>query len=83
MVNFAIGIVGTVLIRQLPVENRAGRYAGVLLTLATSVILPMSLSIISTNIAGITKKSTINTVFLVGYCAGIWPGPPSPRSTTF
>jgi ACS family allantoate permease-like MFS transporter len=38
-----------------------------------SFVLPMSL--ISSNIAGFTKKSTASTIFFIGYCLGQFSGP--------
>jgi uncharacterized membrane protein len=71
MVGLLIGILGTLLIRQLPSHYKAGRYAGIMLLLATTSIFPLLLSLITSNVAGITKKATVNAVFLIGYCAGM------------
>ncbi|KAG5742947.1 hypothetical protein H9Q70_014337 [Fusarium xylarioides] len=38
-------------------------------------VFPMMLSLISSNVAGFTKKSTVNAVFFLGYCAGNIAGP--------
>jgi hypothetical protein len=54
---------------------QAGRYAGVLVLVASTNIFPLMLSLISSNVAGFTKKATVNAVFFIGYCAGNIAGP--------
>ncbi|KAF5565608.1 major facilitator superfamily domain-containing protein [Fusarium phyllophilum] len=70
----ALSLVGTILVRQLPSTNNAGRYVGLILCASCANVFPM-LSLISSNVAGFTKKSTVNAVFFLGYCAGNIAGP--------
>jgi MFS transporter, ACS family, DAL5 transporter family protein len=49
---------------------QAGRYAGVLVLVASSNIFPLMLSLISSNVTGFTEKATVNADFFIGYCAG-------------
>ncbi|RBQ77689.1 hypothetical protein FVER14953_05682 [Fusarium verticillioides] len=71
----ALSLVGTILVRQLPSTNNAGRYIGLILCASCANVFPMMLSLISSNVAGFTKKSTVNAVFFLGYCAGNIAGP--------
>ncbi|KAF5613724.1 vitamin H transporter [Fusarium subglutinans] len=71
----ALSLVGTILVRQLPSSNSAGRYIGLILRASCANVFPMMLSLISSNVAGFTKKSTVNAVFFLGYCAGNIAGP--------
>ncbi|KAF5972235.1 allantoate ureidosuccinate permease [Fusarium bulbicola] len=71
----ALSLVGTILVRQLPSSNSAGRYIGLILCASCANVFPMMLSPISSNVAGFTKKSTVNAVFFLGYCAGNIAGP--------
>ncbi|KAF5234777.1 hypothetical protein FANTH_11966 [Fusarium anthophilum] len=71
----ALSLVGTILVRQLPSSNSAGRYIGLILCASCANVFPMMLSLISSNVAGFTKKSTVNAVFFLGYCAGNIAGP--------
>ncbi|RKL33497.1 hypothetical protein BFJ72_g10013 [Fusarium proliferatum] len=71
----ALSLVGTILVRQLPATDNAGRYIGLILCASCANVFPMMLSLISNNVAGFTKKSTVNIVFLLGYCAGNIAGP--------
>ena len=70
-----VALVGCVLVRELPHTNKGGRYAGIMLLLASVNIFPLTLSLISTNVAGFTKKSTVNAIFFIGYCVGNVAGP--------
>ncbi|KAJ5191249.1 major facilitator superfamily domain-containing protein [Penicillium cinerascens] len=70
-----VALVGTLLIRQQDTNNKGGRFAGVMLLLASSNIFPLMLSLISSNVGGITKKATVNAIFFLGYCAGNIAGP--------
>ncbi|KAF5723103.1 vitamin H transporter [Fusarium mundagurra] len=71
----ALSLVDTILVRQLPSTNNAGRYIGLILCASCANVFPMMLSLISSNVAGFTKKSTVNAVFFLGYCAGNIAGP--------
>jgi hypothetical protein len=75
MAGITLSLVGSILVRQLPATNKAGRYIGILLCASCANVFPMMLSLISSNVAGFTKKSTVNAVFFVGYCAGNIAGP--------
>ncbi|KAF7555666.1 hypothetical protein G7Z17_g1962 [Cylindrodendrum hubeiense] len=73
--GYLIALLGVLLIRQLPITMKAGRYIGVLLLVTSTIIFPLMLSLISSNTAGFTKKATVNAVFFIGYCAGNIGGP--------
>ncbi|KAH6991399.1 major facilitator superfamily domain-containing protein [Ilyonectria sp. MPI-CAGE-AT-0026] len=73
--GYLVALLGVLLIRQLPVTMKAGRYVGVLLLVASSNIFPLMLSLIASNTAGFTKKATVNALFFIGYCAGNIGGP--------
>lgn len=63
-------IVGMILIVALPLENHVGRLIGYYLTQASATPFVALLSLISSNVAGYTKKTTVAAFFLIGYCAG-------------
>jgi ACS family allantoate permease-like MFS transporter len=63
-------IVGVVLIVALPLTNNVGRLIGYYLTLAAATAFVALLSLISSNIAGYTKKITVAALYLIGYCVG-------------
>ncbi|KAI4219465.1 MAG: hypothetical protein L6R36_008307 [Xanthoria steineri] len=68
-------ILGMVLIVALPLSNDGGRLAGFYLTQASPTPFVALLSLISTNVAGWTKKTTVAAIYLISYCAGNIIGP--------
>ncbi|KAJ5306526.1 hypothetical protein PENANT_c031G05383 [Penicillium antarcticum] len=67
--------IGVVLIVALPLENNIGRLIGYYLTQAFPTSFVALLSLISSNVAGYTKKTTVAALYLIGYCVGNIIGP--------
>ncbi|KAL9026014.1 MAG: hypothetical protein Q9196_005257 [Gyalolechia fulgens] len=63
------------LIVALPLSNNVGRLIGYYLTQASPTVFVALLSLIATNVAGYTKKTTVAAIYLIGYCAGNIIGP--------
>ena len=67
-------VVGTVLVHwfyltlALPDSMKQGRLAGYYLTQASATAFVVILSLIATNVAGYTKKTTVSAMYLIGYC---------------
>lgn len=61
-ISTAIALVGAVMIRQIPSSNIWARYFGYCLLSAYTAIFPLMLSLNSSNIIGITKKTTVNSM---------------------
>lgn len=70
MVGLTIAMLGMILIVALPLTNNGGRLAGYYMTQASPTPFVALLSLISTNVAGYTKKTTIAALYLIGYCVG-------------
>ncbi|KAI0134193.1 major facilitator superfamily transporter allantoate [Xylariales sp. AK1849] len=70
-----ISALGMLLIACLPQDMSAGRLAGYYLTQASPTGFVALLSLISTNVAGWTKKTTVAAMYLIGYCIGNIIGP--------
>jgi ACS family allantoate permease-like MFS transporter len=70
-----ISMLGMILIVALPLTNNIGRLAGYYLTQSAATGFVMILSLISSNIAGYTKKTTVAAMYLVAYCVGNIIGP--------
>ncbi|KAJ5473567.1 hypothetical protein N7475_003133 [Penicillium sp. IBT 31633x] len=68
-------IVGMLLIVALPLSNNVGRLIGYYLTQASPTPFVALLSLISSNLAGYTKKTTVAAFYLIGYCVGNIIGP--------
>jgi ACS family allantoate permease-like MFS transporter len=62
--------IGVVLIVALPLENNIGRLIGYYMTQAFPTSFVALLSLISSNVAGYTKKTTVAALYLIGYCVG-------------
>jgi ACS family allantoate permease-like MFS transporter len=73
--GLVISILGMLLIVCLPLNNDVGRLVGYCLTQASPTCFVALLSLISTNVAGWTKKTTVAALYLIGYCAGNIIGP--------
>ncbi|OJJ85023.1 allantoate permease family MFS transporter [Aspergillus glaucus CBS 516.65] len=68
-------VVGMVLIVALPLDNDVGRLIGYYMTQASPTPFVALLSLVSSNMAGYTKKTTVAALYLIGYCAGNIIGP--------
>lgn len=68
-------IVGMLLIVCLPFSNPSGRLAGYYLTQSSPTGFVALLSLISSNVAGYTKKTTVGALYLIAYCTGNIIGP--------
>lgn len=70
MIGLCTAILGMVLIVALPLSNNSGRLAGYYLTQASPTPFVALLSLIASNVAGYTKKTTVAAMYLIGYCVG-------------
>ncbi|KAF1361888.1 MFS general substrate transporter [Lizonia empirigonia] len=75
MTGLCTAIIGMILIVALPLSNNSGRLAGYYLTQASPTPFVALLSLISSNVAGYTKKTTVAAMYLIGYCVGNIIGP--------
>ncbi|OKP12162.1 hypothetical protein PENSUB_2322 [Penicillium subrubescens] len=55
--------------------STATRYAGLLLMGVYSASMPVSLAMISSNVGGFTKKTTVSAIYFIMYCTGNIVGP--------
>lgn len=65
-----VALLGIILVVALPLENKKGRLGGYYLTQASPGPFVALLSLISTNVAGYTKKTTVAALYLIGYTVG-------------
>ncbi|KOC14752.1 putative vitamin H transporter [Aspergillus flavus AF70] len=75
IITLLVSLIGILLMRQLPVEKKWGRLVGVWLVTVFGAGFPLSLSLVSSNFAGFTKKSTVTAILFIGYCVGNIAGP--------
>lgn len=74
-INTLISVVGLILVWKLDNDHRVGRMFGLCLSIVYAINLPLSLSIVTSNVAGFTKKSVITNLIFISYCAGNIVGP--------
>jgi len=68
-------MLGMLLIVCLPLSNSSGRLAGYYLTQSSPTGFVALLSLLASNVAGYTKKTTVAALYLIGYCVGNIIGP--------
>jgi len=71
----AISLIGILLVYALPDEMKVGRLIGYYLTQASATGFVVLLSLVSSNVAGYTKKTTVSALYLIAYCVGNLIGP--------
>ena len=64
-----VSMVGMIVVVALPRSNTVGRLIGYYLTNAGAGSFVALLSLISTNVAGYTKKTTVAAMYLIGVCS--------------
>lgn len=69
------GAIGGALMAFLPGENKVGKLIGIYLTNCIGASLPLLYSWVAANIAGHTKKVTMNAILLMSFCLGNIIGP--------
>lgn len=67
-VGLCFALLGIILV--IAVEANLGRLFGYYLTQASPTPFVALLSMISTNVSGYTKKTTVGALYLIGYCVG-------------
>ncbi|RAL62620.1 hypothetical protein DID88_004467 [Monilinia fructigena] len=75
IVGYVFALIGILLVKELPTSNRYGRLIGCWMMILFSSAFPLLLSLMASNTAGFTKKTTVNAIFFIGYCAGNIGGP--------
>lgn len=63
-------LIGMILIVALPESMNVGRLIGYYMTQASPTAFVALLAMISSNVAGYTKKTTVAALYLIGYCTG-------------
>jgi hypothetical protein len=73
--NTVVSIVGLILIWKLDPDDQVGRMVGLTLAVVYAINLPISLSIVTSNVAGFSKKSVVSSLLFIAYCVGNIVGP--------
>lgn len=70
-----ISMIGMVMMFALDNSQRNGKLGGFCLALAFAANQPLGLSLVASNVAGFSKKATVNAMMFVAYCIGNIVGP--------
>lgn len=76
-----ICIIGAAMLVALPASNKWGRLVGLWLCYFQGLGFSMSLTIVSSNVAGYTKKQLTGAALFTGYCVGNIIGPQTFKSS--
>ena len=77
LIGLTIALIGVIMIVAIPITHPGGRLAGYYMTQASPTPFVALLSLISSNVAGYTKKTTVAAIYLICYCVGNIIGEPS------
>lgn len=75
ILNTVISIIGLILIWKLEPNDQAGRMIGLTLAVVYAINLPISLSLVTSNVSGFSKKSVVSSLLFIAYCVGNIVGP--------
>ncbi|UKZ51038.1 hypothetical protein TrVGV298_004793 [Trichoderma virens] len=70
-----ISLIGMVIVYAVPAEHKNARLGGYCLCTVFAANMPLSLSLVSSNVGGFTKKTTANAMLFIAYCVGNILGP--------
>lgn len=73
--NCLVSMMGYILIYKLDSGDLVGKMAGLCIGAVFAANIPFSLSLISSNVAGLTKKAVVSAMLFVAYCVGNIIGP--------
>lgn len=75
IVNCLVSMVGYLLVYRLSEDARVAKMTGLCLGAVFAANIPLSLSLITSNVGGMTKKSTVSAMLFIAYCVGNIVGP--------
>ncbi|KAG5923325.1 hypothetical protein E4U42_004998 [Claviceps africana] len=73
--NFALAVSGAAMVRYVPEVHKWARFAGAVLSISYASSFPITMSLVSGNCGGFTKKTTVNALVFITYCIGNIIGP--------
>jgi ACS family allantoate permease-like MFS transporter len=78
--GLVIAMVGILMLVTLPLDRKVARLIGYYMNFTGATSWVAVLSLISTNVAGYTKKTTVAALFMIAYCVGNIIGPQTFRT---
>jgi ACS family allantoate permease-like MFS transporter len=68
-----ISLIGCILVYA--TDNKGPRLLGLFIFVAYAAGIPLTLSMVSSNVSGYTKKATVSAIMFIAYCTGNIIGP--------
>ncbi|KAJ5681671.1 uncharacterized protein N7477_001611 [Penicillium maclennaniae] len=68
--NVIVSVIGTAMIYTLSDEQKIAKMVGLCFVAVFAVNIPLVLSVVSSNVAGVTKRSTVSVAVFAAYCVG-------------
>lgn len=75
ILNVVVSVIGVVLIYTLDDSQKVVKLVGLCFVATFAANIPLSLSIITSNVAGTTKRSMLSVSLFIAYCVGNIVGP--------
>ncbi len=71
----AVSVAGMAMVWKVDPEQKAVRLLGLSLGIAYAMGIPISMSLMSSNVASFTKRSVVSALIFMAYCVGNIVGP--------
>ena len=68
-------LLGVLLVWKLNPSNKAGRLMGIYISIGYAINIPLCMSLVTSNVAGFSKRSVVSAMVFIGYCLGNIVGP--------
>ncbi|XWW94937.1 hypothetical protein V2A60_002887 [Cordyceps javanica] len=73
--GYLLSLVGAIMVRVIDPTHRWPRFVGYCILLGYCCSIPLTISLITSNTGGFTKKTTMNSMIFIAYCIGNIIGP--------
>lgn len=71
----AASLLGVLLVWKLDPSNQAGRLMGIYVSVGYAINIPLCMSLVTSNVAGFSKRSVVSAMVFIAYCVGNIVGP--------
>lgn len=68
-------LLGVLLVWKLDQSNKAGRLMGIYISVGYAINIPLCMSLVTSNVAGFSKRSVVSAMVFIAYCVGNIVGP--------
>lgn len=68
-------LIGVLLVWKLDESNKVGRLMGLYVSVGYAINIPLCMSLVTSNVAGFSKRSVVTAMIFVSYCVGNICGP--------